>query len=137
MEWQIEYLGPILLLIIFVFFYSYKKITKDPDALTSKHKVKRTYSKTNVDMKKIITKALMNARFKKVGFNNELDRHYAHAGLSFWSFGENITVKVAVTEEGQEVKFASMCAFTTTIIDWGKNKRNAKKFFEHFEELIG
>lgn len=137
MEWQIEYLGLILLVVIFAFFYAYKKLTNDPDALTSKHKENRTYSNGTDDIGKLITKSLMNAGFKKVGFNSELDRYFASAGMSLWSFGENIAVKVNPTAEGQEVQFASVCVFPTQIADWGKNKRNAKKFFTQLEALIG
>ncbi len=33
---------------------------------------------------------------------------------------------------GPELEFFSICAMPTQMLDWGKNKRNAKAFLKHF-----
>ena len=135
MEWHIEYLAIIFLVVTFVFFLAYKKITKDPDALTSKHREERTYPKTVENLDELIRKALMEAGFDKVGYNKDLKKFYASAGFSVWSFGENITVTNTMTDEKPTVHFSSVSDFPTQLVDWGKNKRNSTKFFKELDAL--
>lgn len=131
MEWHIEYVIPVFFILTFGFFFAYKKITGNPDALTGEHSEERTYSKSIENLDNLIRKALMKAGFSKVGYNDDFKMFYASAGFSLWSYGENITVKI--TE--QTVHFSSVCILPVQVLSWGKNKRNSTKFFKELDIL--
>lgn len=53
-------------------------------------------------------------------------------GISFTSWGENITVILTpVGMEQTSVLIRSECALPTQIIDWGKNKKNVEKLIQY------
>jgi hypothetical protein len=131
MEWYIEYVIPLFFILLFGFFFAYKKITGNPDALTGKHKEEKSYSKSIENLDDLIRRALMKAGFSKVGYNDDFKMFYASAGFSFWSYGEDITVKI--TEH--TVHFSSVCILPVQVLSWGKNKRNSTKFFKELDAL--
>lgn len=54
-------------------------------------------------------------------------RFVAAVGVSFWSWGEKITVDI----DGESTIWVeSKCRLPTQCIDWGKNRRNVNAFFE-------
>ncbi len=84
----------------------------------------------------MIKEALKNAGFKKVGFDNEEFRFYAQSKFSMSSWAEYIEVKINNRENETEIKFKSICALPSQMIDWGKNKRNYKKFEIELKKLL-
>jgi len=54
----------------------------------------------------------------------------AEAPWTMKSFGERIQVILKSKENGTLIHFYSACKMPTQIIDWGKNKQNADKFFK-------
>jgi len=52
----------------------------------------------------------------------------ASTGVSFWSWGEKILVRLH--EHGATV--TSRCALVTQCFDWGKNRSNVRKLFAEF-----
>jgi len=136
MEWKIEYLMPILAVMLFVFLYTYKKFKKDPEALTGKYSTERAYSKSTEGIEGRIGKALMNAGFNNVRSNDDLRSYSASTGLTLWSFGENIAVRSTVLIDQQTVHFGSVCVYPFQIADWAKNRRNSTKFFKELDALM-
>jgi hypothetical protein len=126
----------LLLLITIVFIFAYKKLTKNPDALTSKFVAKKKINGNPTDNLKFIEEALKNAGFKKVGLDKDENRFYAQTKFSMSSFSEYIEVSFSHDHFSIDLKFKSICALPTQIVDWGKNKRNYKKFEKELEKLM-
>lgn len=78
--------------------------------------------------------ALMKAGFKMSKWVEQNQAYYSESSLSIWSWGEDIQVSFQENEQGTKVKFTSSCKLSTQIIDWGKNKKNTKKFFTALNE---
>ena len=124
----------ILLIVTVIFIFIYKKISKNPDAMTSRYEaVKRIKGSSNNLV--IIMEALKNAGFKKVGVDQDANRFYAQTKFSMSSWTEYIEVVIIEDQSETEIKFKSICAYPTQIYDWGKNKRNYKKFEEELEKI--
>ena len=84
----------------------------------------------SVEKAKIKTEeALMKAGFKMSRWIESNQTFYSESSITIWSWGEDIVVRFE--EKGGEtlVWFTSSCKLATQFIDWGKNKKNAKKFF--------
>ncbi|WP_432412343.1 hypothetical protein [Rasiella sp. SM2506] len=73
--------------------------------------------------------ALLKAGFKMSKWVAQNQAFYAESSLTIWSWGEDIQVSFQENEQGTLVKFTSSCKLATQFIDWGKNKKNTKKFF--------
>src|SRR5262245_60026145 len=54
-------------------------------------------------------------------------------GISFWSWGETMTVEV---RKDSSVRVRSECAFPTQCFDWGKNQRNVNKFLGALDDAL-
>ncbi len=126
----------ILLLITVIFIFLFKNIFKRPDAFTSKFEAQKKLENTSSSILNIISEALKNAGFKKVGFDEEENRFYAQSKVSMSSWSEYIEVKINTSQNETELNFKSMCALPTQIYDWGKNKRNWKKFDKELKKLM-
>ena len=57
--------------------------------------------------------------------------------LSFWSFGEKVTVGLGSVDGCSVVDVTSSCVLRTQIADWGKNERNVRKLFTKIDKLLG
>ena len=128
--------GWILLAVTVIFIFLFKKILKNPDALTSKFEAEKTLEHTPSMILKIVSKALKNAGFNKVGFDEEENRFYAQSKVTMSSWAEYVEVKINGTENKTELVFKSICALPTQVYDWGKNKRNWKKFEKELNKLL-
>ena len=126
----------LLPLITIVFIFAYKKLTKNPDAVTSKFIAKKKINGNPTDNLKFIEEALKNAGFKKVGLDKDENRFYAQAKFSMSSFSEYIEVSFSHDNFSTDLKFKSICALPTQVVDWGKNKRNYKKFEKELKKLM-
>ena len=138
MEFIHHYFGWILCLLTIIFILLFKKITKNPNAVTSKYveerKVKKSLkSQTLIDS--IIT-AMEQAGFKDIRHVSDKLLFYANARVSLNSWTENIEIKIEEMEDFNVINFFSICAMPTQIFDWGKNKRNAKRFFKELDKLM-
>lgn len=125
-----------LLLITIVFIFVYKKRTKNPDALTSQFKAEKKVYGNPADVLKWIENALKNAGFTRVGLDENENRFYGQAKFTMSSFSEFIEVSFSQNEYSTDLHFKSICALPTQIFDWGKNKRNYKKFEKELEKLM-
>ena len=55
----------------------------------------------------------------------------ARISLSIWSWRENMELTVEPEGAGSKVTVKSRSAKRTTLIDWGKNRRNVKRIIEY------
>jgi len=53
----------------------------------------------------------------------------ASSKVNIWSWGEKISINIT---KDNMLTITSKCALKTQAIDWGKNKRNVKKFIKEF-----
>lgn len=60
----------------------------------------------------------------------------ATASWTMKSFGEYITIKMKANGQNTHVEFHSRCKLETQLFDWGKNKQNARKFFNILKKLV-
>ncbi len=131
-----SYIGWILIVITVAVIFLYKRMTKDPEALTSKYKATKII---NIDRSKslnLIKQALENLGFKNVTLNKEGNAFYAKTKFSMSSWTEQIEVKVDENNNETEITFMSICSLPTQIFDWGKNKRNYRKFERELDKLL-
>ena len=129
-------IGWIILLVLAIGIFLYKIISKNPDAVTSKFKTTQTiHSDFNTSFV-LIKEALENARFSKVNIDEDGTKINARSGFSMSSWSEYIQVKIHRNADRTEFEFKSICALPTQIFDWGKNKRNYKRFEKELNKLI-
>lgn len=128
--------GWIVCIVLVTFILVYKKITKNPDAITSKYETRKKINGLPQHNLELIKQALKNAGFKKVGIDEEDKSVYAQTSFSMSSFLEYIEITYQQTQEQTELNFKSICALPTQIYDWGKNKRNFKKFEKEIDKLL-
>ena len=62
---------------------------------------------------------------------------FAQAGISFSSFGENLRIKVSPNQNNTSclIYFESECKIPTTLVDYGKNKRNITNLKSALKQL--
>ena len=128
--------GWIVCIVLVTFIVVYKKITKNPDAITSKYETRKKIKGLPQHNLELIKQALKNAGFKKVGIDEEERSVYARTSFSMSSFLEYIEITYQQRQEQTELNFKSICALPTQIYDWGKNKRNFKKFEKEIDKLL-
>jgi hypothetical protein len=75
-------------------------------------------------------KAMMACEFSILNQDEMNGIIQAEAKWTMKSFGERIIVTIKEKEEGVSVHFKSNCKLETQIFDWGKNKKNARCFFQ-------
>lgn len=128
MEFIIENIGWLLIIVSIAIIYLTKQFTGDPLALTSKYKDKLTLETNQANHKVAILEAMKKAGFRKVGSDENESVFFAQTKWSLWSFSEYIKVEVKRLENGLELQFLSVCALPSQMMAWGKNKRNFRRF---------
>lgn len=133
---EADYLGLIFLTTV-IFIFAYKKVTKNPDAITSKYEARKTINGDPYHHLRLIKKALKNAGFKKVGLDKDENRFYAQTKYSMSSFSEYIEVSFNHDHHFRtNLTFKSICALPTQLMAWGKNKRNYRRFERELQKLM-
>jgi len=130
-----NYYGWILLIITIIVFFIVKRLSKNPDALTSKYTAEKTIQGSPGESLKKIGKALKNSGFRQVGLDEDEKVFYANTKFSMSSFSEVIFVYYVTDEKATHIIFKSICGLPTQIFAWGKNKRNYKRFEKELEKL--
>ncbi|MBF0695390.1 MAG: hypothetical protein IR153_10085 [Flavobacterium sp.] len=134
MEIIFENIGWIILISIVCLIIAFKKITNRPDAITSKFYTSEIV-KSSDHLKTTVLTALNNSGFPKV-YHNEIDNKiYVQTSITMNSWGETIEIELEEEELQSKIHFKSICAFQFQIYDWGKNKRNFKRFWKEFKKL--
>jgi hypothetical protein len=57
--------------------------------------------------------------------------------LSFWSWGERMTVALGTVEGCCLVDITSTCILWTQFVDMGRNERNVRRLFDKIDEILG
>jgi len=71
-----------------VFIFAYKKLTKNPDAITSEYEANKKINGNPIDNLKFIEEGLKNSGFKKIGFDTFENRFCVQTKFSKASFSE-------------------------------------------------
>ena len=121
----------VFFLVIVAFIFLYKTLSGNPTALTSKFRLSKIITSSPELLIQKVKKALYDSGFKNIHFNTELNEYRAQTKVSVFSFSEYIKIRIIEKSNMQHVEFFSICALPTQIFDWGKNKRNASKFFNN------
>ncbi|MBF6607187.1 MAG: hypothetical protein ITG00_00430 [Flavobacterium sp.] len=100
---------------------------------TSQYQISKVYSKPN-DVAATINRSLKDAKFTHIQDSGNVLFARANATMSSWS--EIIRVNYFVEKNKLHVDFISRCAVPVQIFDWGKNRRNAKRFFARLESNL-
>lgn len=132
----VSYIGWILLIITVAIVFLYKRITKNPDAVTSKFSASKYINADLNTSLNLIKQALENSGFKEIRLNKLENCYFAKTKFSMSSFTELIEVQAIQKEGGTEINFKSICSLPTQIYDWGKNKRNFSKFEKKLEIIM-
>lgn len=128
MEFLQHYIWLIILISLTAFVLLYKKITNNPDAITSKFLIKKELIGNFAENIKLIENAMKNANFKRIKFDESKNTFYAKTNFSVWSFTEKIEIEVCQEQQSTVLNFKSICSLPTQIIDYGKNKTNYRRF---------
>lgn len=136
MDFIIENIGWVLIVLTILIFTLYKWISKDSTALTAHYEVEKRIDFLNKNKHELIIEALKQSKFKNIHFDETNSTYYAKTKVSFWSWSELIEVKTTHKENGTVINFLSICFLFTQIISWGKNRRNAEKFFKELNRLL-
>lgn len=76
--------------------------------------------------------------FKGESFNGYFTTFSYSHGVTFTSWGENITVTLSMSPNNMvRVDVRSECSVPTQIIDWGKNKENVNAIFSFIYAHLG
>ena len=135
METLIDYFGWILIALTVVFFILYKWKRNDSNALTAKYETEKRFKFNKNNKSKVILEALKKSNFKNIHFDEINSTYYAKTRVSIWSWSELIEVRITDNEEETRINFLSICSLFTQIISWGKNRRNARRFFDELNRL--
>ncbi|WMI68515.1 hypothetical protein [Mangrovimonas sp. YM274] len=119
-----------------IFIFLYKKFTNNPAAITCKYRGYTSIEGKALDNLEIVKQALKHSNFKSVGVDNGTLKCYAQTSFSMSSFSEYIEVSLEEVDQHTQLHFTSICALPTQIYDWGKNKRNYKKFIKALQPLL-
>lgn len=83
----------------------------------------------------VVARAVSQLRMKLV--ESSPDLMTLTVRLSFWSFGERVTVALGSVDGCSLVDITSSCVLRTQILDWGKNERNVRRFFDEIDKVLG
>jgi hypothetical protein len=136
MEFLQDYIGFVLLFLTTAFIMWYKRHTKDKFALTSKYLENRNYQVSYLQLIEAINAAMVKAEFKGVSMHPKSAAFTAQTKFSMSSWAEFIEVRCEQHQNNIAVNFLSICALPTQLYAWGKNRRNARKFFRELDLVL-
>ena len=83
----------------------------------------------------IVQEVLNQLKWKTKRVDQPLRQIIARVGMSLFSWGENILIKVDKLDDENSVVIISS-ETTYQLIDWGKNRKNIEKFFSTIDYKI-
>ncbi len=102
--------------------------------VTSQYKTAQSYPKTT-NFTPLLFKSLREAKFTNI--HQTGNQFVAHANATMSSWSEVITINYLERDGEAIIEVESKCAVPTQIFDWGKNRRNVKRFFMILEQNLG
>jgi hypothetical protein len=134
MEPILSYLGWFIFIGIVLYFLVSRKFSNNPHGITSIY-VSTLAVYDSYDISDKVIAALNNSAFRHVRFDAAESRFYAENLITMSSWGEHIIVEMDRDGEITRLNFISVCALPIQIYDWGKNKRNFRKFHRELRKL--
>lgn len=128
-----DYIFWIIFFVTIISIFLYKRITNNPNAITAKHIAYLDLENQNFTQEDIL-QAMKASKFKRVYYNEEKQVFRGSVNFSMSSFFENIEIRLINSETKQSLTFLSICGLPTQIYDWGKNKRNYKRFLKNLHK---
>jgi hypothetical protein len=95
------------------------------------YKEKRTYRLSKSELDVAISTTLHDLKWEHLHPN--AGEFQGSRPISIWSWGERYRIRVF--DKG-DVEMFSQCKFPLTVVSWGKNKRNVRRFFQSLEKAI-
>lgn len=132
---------PILLLFMFVFSFSVRKIARFKPLFTSRYNIFTSKFRSNVEFsfsKKLlfhkIIEVLEDSGFNVKHTHEDKGEIFATSPITWLSWGENIYIDLEEVDGMTVMKFCSASFFG--IYSWGKNEQNYNKLLNKFEESL-
>ncbi len=74
---------------------------------------------------------------KLVGNNDNSYTIFMEGSVSFWSWGENVTISCQYLDDYHtRIHIESKPKFSTTLVDWGKGKRNIRNVLDAIKMVL-
>lgn len=119
----------IMLLVVIIIWRGIVKKKK----VTAHYQESRKYDKPVQELIELVGKALEDINAKKIAYNSSTSVFSAKLEGSIWSWSEILEINLESSEHETTVAFSSQCSLPSQILDWGKNRRNSKRFFNKLE----
>jgi len=111
----------------------YKRITNNPNAVTAKYIGTLDLENKEISREDIL-QAMKASNFKNVYYDERNEVFKGSVNFSMSSYFENIEIRLIDSENKPRLTFLSICGFPFQIYDWGKNKRNYKRFIKNLHK---
>jgi hypothetical protein len=95
------------------------------------HEIEKRFKRPRPDLVRAAKRAVNSLGWKLS--NSDKASLTASTSVSFWSWGEKLTVEV---EDDGTVVIRSQCSLPTQCFDWGKNKKNVQRFLDEFRKEL-
>ncbi len=96
------------------------------------HEERARYSEPPDELMDAIDAALAELHWS--GSQSGRWRFTASTGVSFWSWGEGVTIDL--DPEDGELFVRSQCSFPTQCFDWGRNHNNVRKLLDAIDRAL-
>lgn len=123
-------IGLPLTIILYRMFFVHKK-----NPITDNFTVTRLIKYKEDDFVDKVEESMRKSSFRLIRIDQERKNLRAFVLPSLFSWSEVVDVAIEKNEEGYNVIFESKCAFPIQVYAWGKNKRNAERFFANLYNL--
>ena len=100
--------------------------------IPSQYSETRTLKNSPATLAKASTAAIQKLKWKMT--EESAKQFTGTIPMSFWSWGEEF--KIAIDDKSA-IHFHSVCRIPVTLIDWGKNQKNATNFFQALQVELG
>ncbi len=129
-------LWPILLLGIPFLVVAYKLIVKKDSTIADYYKEVRIITNAPEDFVEKVRVSMQESHFYFIKAESTGCSFTALVVPSLFSWSEIVKVVIQRSAEGSRVVFKSKCVFPFQLYAWGKNKRNAERFFSNLHKHI-
>lgn len=133
MDFISEYIFWIIFFGTIISILLYKRITNNPNAVTAKYIGTLDLENKEISREDIL-QAMKTSKFKNVYYDEGNQVFKGSVNFSISSYFENIEIRLIDSENKPRLTFLSICGFPFQIYDWGKNKRNYKRFIKNLHK---
>ena len=130
MEFILTYITEIFIVLFIAAWLVFRRNGLWQDKITAQHSEQRLVKATYREAVSAVEDALRYCGFKVTDRNYRQGTVTAKANWTMKSFGEQIEISLTPREDGVLIHFHSACNLETQLIDWGKNRSNAERFFK-------